>query len=342
MLVVMQSHATEPQIRAVCERIESLGLKAHPIPGALRTAIGITGNKGALDLGVLESLPGVIECIPVSKPYKLVSRDVKEEDTILRILTPSGDVLFGGKHVGLVGGPCAVETEEQCFTTAEGVKEAGVKLFRGGAYKPRTSPYSFQGLGEDGLKILAQVRKHYGLGIITEAIDNESLDLVEEYADVIQIGARNMQNFSLLKRAGRAKKPILLKRGMSATLDEFLMAAEYVLSEGNYNVMLCERGVRTFADHSRNTLDLTIIPAVKKRSHLPILVDPSHGTGKRHKVLPLSRAAVAVGADGLLIEAHHAPDQALSDGMQSILPTELAELVSEVRQIAAVLHREVN
>jgi 3-deoxy-7-phosphoheptulonate synthase len=338
----MQSHATEPQIRAVCERIESLGLKAHPIPGALRTAIGITGNKGALDLGVLESLPGVIECIPVSKPYKLVSRDVKEEDTILRIPTPSGDVLFGGKHVGLVGGPCAVETEEQCFTTAEGVKKAGVKLFRGGAYKPRTSPYSFQGLGEDGLKILAQVRKHYGLGIITEAIDNESLDLVEEYADVIQIGARNMQNFSLLKRAGRAKKPILLKRGMSATLDEFLMAAEYVLSEGNYNVMLCERGVRTFADHSRNTLDLTIIPAVKKRSHLPILVDPSHGTGKRHKVLPLSRAAAAVGADGLLIEVHHAPDQALSDGMQSILPTELAELVDEVRQIAAVLHREVN
>jgi len=342
MLVVMQSHATEQQIRAVCERIESLGLKAHPIPGALRTAIGITGNKGALDLGVLESLPGVIECIPVSKPYKLVSRDVKEEDTILRIPTPSGDVRFGGKHVGLVGGPCAVETEEQCFTTAEGVKKAGVKLFRGGAYKPRTSPYSFQGLGEDGLKILARVRKHYGLGIITEAIDNESLDLVEEYADVIQIGARNMQNFSLLKRAGRAKKPILLKRGMSATLDEFLMAAEYVLSEGNYNVMLCERGVRTFADHSRNTLDLTIIPAVKKRSHLPILVDPSHGTGKRHKVLPLSRAAVAVGADGLLIEVHHAPDQALSDGMQSILPSELAELVSEVRQIAAVLHREVN
>jgi len=342
MLIVMQSHATEQQIRAVCERIESLGLKAHPIPGALRTAIGITGNKGALDLGVLESLPGVIECIPVSKPYKLVSRDVKEEDTILRIPTPSGDVLFGGKHVGLVGGPCAVESEEQCFTTAEGVKKAGVKLFRGGAYKPRTSPYSFQGLGEEGLKILAQVRKHYGLGIITEAIDNESLDLVEECADVIQIGARNMQNFSLLKRAGRAKKPILLKRGMSATLDEFLMAAEYVLSEGNYNVMLCERGVRTFADHSRNTLDLTIIPAVKKRSHLPILVDPSHGTGKRHKVLPLSRAAVAVGADGLLIEAHHAPDQALSDGMQSILPTELAELVSEVRQIAAVLHREVN
>ncbi|HEY8714857.1 MAG TPA: 3-deoxy-7-phosphoheptulonate synthase [Candidatus Acidoferrum sp.] len=342
MLVVMQSHATEQQIRAVCERIESLGLKAHPIPGALRTAIGITGNKGALDLGVLESLPGVIECIPVSKPYKLVSRDAKEEDSVLRIPTPSGDVLFGGTHVGLVGGPCAVETEEQCFRTAEGVKKAGVKLFRGGAYKPRTSPYSFQGLAEEGLKILAQVRKQFGLGIVTEAIDNESLDLVEEYADVIQIGARNMQNFSLLKRAGRAKKPVLLKRGMSATLDEFLMAAEYVLSEGNYNVLLCERGVRTFADHSRNTLDLTIVPAVKKRSHLPILVDPSHGTGKRHKVLPLSRAAAAVGADGLLIEVHHAPDQALSDGMQSILPSELAELVNEVTQIAAVLHRTIN
>jgi 3-deoxy-7-phosphoheptulonate synthase len=342
MLVVMQSHATEEQVNAVCRRVESLGLKAHPIPGSLRTAIGITGNKGALDLGVLESMPGVVECIPVSKPYKLVSRDVKEEDTVLRIPTPSGDVLFGGNHVGLVGGPCAVETEEQCLATAEGVKKAGAKLFRGGAYKPRTSPYSFQGLGEDGLKILAQVRKHYGLGIVTEAIDNESLDLVEKYADVIQIGARNMQNFSLLKRAGRAKKPILLKRGMSATHDEFLMAAEYVLSEGNYNVLLCERGVRTFADHSRNTLDLTVIPAVKRRSHLPIVVDPSHGTGKREKVLPLSRAGVAVGADGLLIEVHHSPETALSDGMQSIIPSELAELVAEVRQIAAVLHRTVN
>jgi 3-deoxy-7-phosphoheptulonate synthase len=342
MLVVMQSHATEEQIRAVCARIEGLGLKAHPIPGAIRTAIGITGNKGAIDLGVLESLPGVVECIPVSKPYKLVSRDVKEEDSIVRIPTPSGDVLVGGKHLALVAGPCAVETEEQCMAIAAGVKKTGVRLFRGGAYKPRTSPYSFQGLGEPGLKILADVRKEHGLGIITEAIDNESLDLVEEYADVIQIGARNMQNFSLLKRAGRARKPVLLKRGMSATLDEFLMAAEYVLSEGNYNVMLCERGVRTFADHSRNTLDLTIVPAVKKRSHLPILVDPSHGTGRRHKVLPLSRAAVAVGADGLLVEVHNEPDKALSDGMQSIIPEEFATLVSEVRQIAEVLHRDVN
>jgi 3-deoxy-7-phosphoheptulonate synthase len=342
MLVVMQSHATEEQIRGVCERIESLGLKAHPIPGTIRTAIGITGNKGAVDLGVLESLPGVVECIPVSKPYKLVSRDAKEEDSVLRIPIPGGEVIVGGKKIALVAGPCAVETEEQCFAIAERVKGSGVRLFRGGAYKPRTSPYSFQGLGEPGLKILANVRKTYGFGIITEAIDNESLDLVEEYADVIQIGARNMQNFSLLKRAGRAKKPVLLKRGISATLDEFLMAAEYILSEGNYNVMLCERGIRTFSDFSRNTLDLAVVPAVKKRSHLPILVDPSHGTGKRHKVLPLSRAAIAVGADGLLVEVHHEPDKALSDGVQSILPEEFGELVKEVRQIAAVLHREVN
>src|SRR6266481_260001 len=342
MLVVMQSHASEEQVRAVCQRIESLGLKAHPIPGTIRTAIGITGNKGAVDLGVLESLPGVVECIPVSKPYKLVSRDAKEEDSVLRISTPAGEVIVGGRHIAMVAGPCAVETEEQCLAIAACVKKTGVKLFRGGAYKPRTSPYSFQGLGEAGLKILSKVRAKYGFGIITEAIDNESLDLVEEYADVIQIGARNMQNFSLLKRAGRAKKPILLKRGMSATLDEFLMAAEYILSEGNYNVMLCERGVRTFADHSRNTLDLTIVPAVKKRSHLPILVDPSHGTGRRHKVLPLSRAAVAVGADGLLVEVHHEPDKALSDGMQSILPEEFAELSEEIRQIAVVVHRKVN
>jgi 3-deoxy-7-phosphoheptulonate synthase len=342
MLVVMQSHATEDQIRTVCDRIESLGLKAHPIPGSIRTAIGITGNRGAIDLGVLESLPGVVECIPVSKPYKLVSRDAKEEDTILRIPTPGGEVQIGGKCVALIAGPCAIENEAQTMAIAERVAQAGFHLFRGGAYKPRTSPYSFQGLGEPGLKLLAKVRERFGLGIVTEAIDHESLDLVEKYADVIQIGARNMQNFSLLKRAGRAKKPVLLKRGMSATLDEFLMAAEYILSEGNYNVMLCERGVRTFADHSRNTLDLSVIPAVKKRSHLPILVDPSHGTGKRHKVLPLSRAAVAVGADGLLVEVHNEPDKALSDGMQSILPDEFVQLAEEVRQIAAVLHRSVN
>ncbi len=342
MLVVMQAHASEEQVRAVCDRIESLGLKPHPIPGATRTAIGITGNKGAVDLGVLESMSGVVECIPVSKPYKLVSRDVKEEDTVVRIPTPLGEVAFGGQQVGMVAGPCAVESEEQAMAIAQRIAAAGVKLFRGGAYKPRTSPYSFQGLGEPGLKVLAEVRKRFGLGIVTEAVDNESLDLVEQYADVIQIGARNMQNFSLLRRAGRSKRPVLLKRGMSATLDEFLMAAEYVMAEGNYNVILCERGVRTFSDFTRNTLDLSVIPAVKKRSHLPIVVDPSHGTGRRHKVLPLSRAGIAAGADGLLVEVHHQPDRALSDGMQSILPDEFDQLVSEVRQIAAVLHRSLN
>jgi len=342
MLVVMQSHATDEQVRAVCERIESLGFKALPVPGAGRTAVCITGNSGAVDLGSLESMPGVIECIPVSKPYKLVSRDVKAENTVVRVPTALGDVAFGGTEVAMVAGPCAIETREQAFTVAKQVKAAGARLFRGGAYKPRTSPYSFQGLGEAGLEIMSDVRKEFGLGIITEAIDHESLDLVEEYADVIQIGARNMQNFSLLKRAGRAKKPVLLKRGMSATLDEFLMAAEYLMSEGNYAVILCERGVRTFSDFTRNTLDLSVVPAVQKRSHLPIVVDPSHGTGRRNKVLPLSRAAVAVGADGLLVEVHHDPDRALSDGPQSILPVEFEQLIREVRLIAAVLGRTIN
>ncbi len=342
MLVVMQAHATEEQVRAVCERVEALGFKAHPIPGSTRTAIGITGNTGAVDIGSLESMPGVVECIPVSKPYKLVSRDIKEEDTVVRIPTPSGGVTIGGQALAVIAGPCAVENPEQTLKVAECVAAAGARLFRGGAYKPRTSPYSFQGLGEPGLKILEEVRKRFGLGIVTEAVDNESLDLVEQYADVIQIGARNMQNFSLLKRAGRSRLPVLLKRGMSATLDEFLMAAEYIMAEGNYNVILCERGVRTFDDFTRNTLDLAIIPAVKRRSHLPIIVDPSHGTGRRHKVLPLSRGAVAVGADGLLVEVHHEPDRALSDGMQSILPVEFEQLMAEVRQIASVLRRTVN
>ncbi|HVA17733.1 MAG TPA: 3-deoxy-7-phosphoheptulonate synthase [Candidatus Dormibacteraeota bacterium] len=342
MLVVMQSHATEEQVRAVCDRIESLGLRAHPIPGSNRTAIGITGNSGAIDIGSLEAMSGVVECIPVSKPYKLVSRDAKEENTVVRIPTPAGEVCVGGAALAIIAGPCAIENREQAMAVAQCVKKAGAHLFRGGAYKPRTSPYSFQGLGEPGLKILAEVRERFGLGIVTEAIDNESIGLVEKYADVIQIGARNMQNFSLLKRAGKSSKPVLLKRGMSATLDEFLMAAEYILSEGNYQLILCERGVRTFSEHTRNTLDLSIIPAVQSRSHLPILVDPSHGTGRRNKVLPLSRAAIAVGADGLIVEVHHDPDHALSDGAQSIIPEELEQLMKEVRQIASVVHRTLN
>ena len=339
MLVVMQAHATEEQVRAVCNKIESLGYRAHSIPGAQRTAIGITGNKGEVEQGTLEEMPGVQEVIRVSKPYKLVSRDLKEESTVISF--PGTNATFGGEGLAIIAGPCAIESREQAFAVAERVSEAGAQFFRGGAYKPRTSPYSFQGLGEEALRIMAEIRDQFGLKIVTEAIDNESLELVEEYADVIQIGARNMQNFSLLKRAGRARKPVMVKRGMSATLEEFLMAAEYVMSEGNYNVILCERGVRTFADHTRNTLDLSIVPAVQRLSHLPIVVDPSHGTGKRNKVTPLSRAAVAVGADGLIVEVHTHPDQALSDGVQSLYPEQFEQLIAQVRQIAPVLGRTI-
>ena len=339
MLVVMQAQATEEQVRAVCQKIEKLGYRAHSMPGAQRTAIGITGNTGEVEQGTLEEMPGVQEVIKVSKPYKLVSRDLKEDNTVISF--PGTAATIGGRGLAIVAGPCAIENREQAFAVAERVHRAGAQFFRGGAYKPRTSPYSFQGLGEEGLRIMAEIRQQYGMKIITEAIDNESLDLVEEYADVIQIGARNMQNFSLLKRAGRAKKPVLLKRGMSATLEEFLMAAEYILSEGNYNVALCERGVRTFADHTRNTLDLSVVPAVQRLSHLPIFVDPSHGTGKRNKVTPLSRAAVAVGADGLMVEVHNQPDQAMSDGPQSLFPDQFDELMMQVRQIASVVGRTV-
>jgi 3-deoxy-7-phosphoheptulonate synthase len=339
MLVVMKAQATDEQIRSVCQKIEALGYRPHAMPGAQRTAIGITGNKGEVEQGTLEEMPGVQEVIKVSKPYKLVSRDVKDESTVIRFAGTAATI--GGPGLAIVAGPCAIESREQAFAVAERVHRAGAQFFRGGAYKPRTSPYSFQGLGEEGLRIMADIRQQYGMKIITEAIDNESLDLVEEYADMIQIGARNMQNFSLLKRAGRARKPVLLKRGMSATLEEFLMAAEYILSEGNYNVALCERGVRTFADHTRNTLDLSLIPAVQRLSHLPIFVDPSHGTGKRNKVTPLSRAAVAVGADGLMVEVHNKPDEAMSDGPQSLFPDQFDELMKQVRQIAAVVGRTV-
>jgi 3-deoxy-7-phosphoheptulonate synthase len=336
MLVMMKSHATDEEIVAVCRKIESMGYKAHPIPGSTRTAIGITGNQGPVEAAAIECLAGVGECVPVSKPYKLVGRELREETTVIDL----GDgVRIGGRDLAIIAGPCAVETREQTRAIAKEVSAAGARLFRGGAYKPRTSPYSFQGLAEEGLKILSDVRKEFGLKIVTEAIDVESVDLVERYSDVIQIGARNMQNFSLLKRAGRSEKPVLLKRGISATLDELLMAAEYILAEGNYNVVLCERGIRTFADHTRNTLDLSVIPAVQRLSHLPILVDPSHGTGRREKVIPLSRAAIAVGADGLMVEVHNRPEEALSDGNQSIEPSEFQKLVNEVSQIAHVLGR---
>ena len=339
MLVVMKAQATQEEIQAVCEHIEQLGFRAHPLPGAQRTAIGITGNQGEVDRGNLEELSGVAEVIRVSKPYKLASRDVKQENTVIRFA--GTDASIGSGNLAIIAGPCSIESREQAFAIAEHVAASGAQFFRGGAYKPRTSPYAFQGLGLEALRIMAEVRDRFGLLIVTEAIDNESLDLVAEWADVVQIGARNMQNFSLLKRAGQLRKPVLLKRGLSATLEEFLMSAEYVMSEGNYEVILCERGVRTFTDHTRNTLDLSIIPAVRRVSHLPILVDPSHGTGKRDSVLPMARAAVASGADGILVEVHDHPEKALSDGPQSIYPGQFTSMMNELEQIAPVVGRKL-
>jgi 3-deoxy-7-phosphoheptulonate synthase len=335
MLIVMDSAATADDVRRVVEAVEGLGLQAHAIPGAQRTAIGVTGNRGSVESASFENLPGVAEVIPVTAPYKLVSREAKREDTVVSI----GGVPVGGPRVAVVAGPCAVESEKQALDIAREVCAAGASLYRGGAFKPRTSPYSFQGLGEAGLKILAKVREETGLPIVTEVIDTDSAELVAEYADCLQIGARNMQNFALLKKVGRMRKPVLLKRGMSATIEEFLLSAEYLLSEGNYEVVLCERGVRTFANHTRNTLDLSVVPYVKRISHLPILVDPSHGTGKRLKVLPMSRAAIAAGSDGLLIEVHDHPEAALSDGPQALLPEMFAQLMAEVRLLAPVVGR---
>ncbi len=335
MLIVMEKGATDDQVKAVTERIRLLGFRPHPIPGAERLAIGITGNHAPIDPAEFDLLPGVQEAIRVTRPYKLVSREVKAGDSVIEV----GGVPIGGRRIVLIAGPCAVESEAQAMAIAEKVAAAGADLFRGGAFKPRTSPYAFQGLGLPALKILAKVRERFGLPVVTEAVDEESMAQVEEYADAAQIGARNMQNFSLLKRAGRARIPIFLKRGMSATLEEFLMAAEYIVSEGNYKVFLCERGVRTFADHTRNTLDLAIVPAVKSLSHLPILVDPSHGTGRRDKVLPLTRAAIAVGADGVMVEVHHDPSKALSDGPQAILPEMFETLAREVAAVAALVGR---
>jgi 3-deoxy-7-phosphoheptulonate synthase len=337
MVITMHKNATAEQIRAVTERVRELGYTPHEMPGAQRTAICITGNKGPLDPSVFTRFEGVIDAVPVSQPYKLVSRELKPESTVVEVR----GVKIGGDSFCVMAGPCSVENIDQLMSTAQHVKAHGAQMLRGGAFKPRTSPYDFQGLKEGGLKMLAEARDATGLPVVTEVKDVETLPLVAEYADVLQIGARNMQNFSLLKRAGRSRKPVLLKRGMSATVEELLMAAEYIMSEGNYNVILCERGVRTFADHTRNTLDLSVVPAVQRLSHLPIIVDPSHGTGKRNKVTPLSRAAVAVGADGLIIEVHPDPDRALSDGKQSLFPEQFDDLMGEVRQIAKVLGRSI-
>src|SRR5574340_22576 len=331
----MRAQAREEDIAAVCRKIETLGLRPHIIPGAQRTAVGITGNPGPVDPSEFEDMPGVADAIAVSKPYKLVSREAKPEDTVVRV----GDAEVGGGTLALCAGPCAVESREQVLAAARAVQAAGAQLLRGGAYKPRTSPYAFQGLGEEGLKLLAEARAETGLAVVTEAVDVETCGLVEEYADCVQIGARNMQNFSLLRRAGRSRKPVLLKRGISSTLEEFLMAAEYLLSEGNYQVILCERGVRTFADHTRNTLDLSVVPAVQRASHLPIIVDPSHGTGRRDKVLPMALAAVAAGASGLIVEVHPNPEKALSDGFQSLYPEQFAELAGECRAVHDLLRQ---
>src|SRR5215467_3381296 len=335
MLIVMIRDATESQIQVVVRKIESIGLIAHPSYGTNRTVIGIIGNLEPIDPSPFIDLPGVAECVRVTKPYKLVGRELKSDKTVIRI----GKAEIGGDEIAIIAGVCAVESREQTMLTARSVAEMGCKWFRGGAFKPRTSPYAFQGLGEEGLKILSDVRDQFGLSIVTEAVDEAALDLCERYADVIQIGTRNMQNFSLLKRAGQARKPILLKRGMSATLEEFLLAAEYIMSEGNYQVILCERGVRTLGDHSRFTPDLSVIPAAQRLSHLPIVFDPSHSTGNRETVIPMSRAAVAAGADGLLVDVHPYPERALCDGPQALLFDMFRDLVAQARAIAEIVKK---
>src|SRR5947208_6901886 len=333
MLIVMKADATASQVDDVVRVIEGLGFKAHAMPGATRTAIGITGNQAAVDPSHFETLPGVSEAIRVSKPYKLITLDLRPEKTIVRV----GDATIGGEELAIIAGPCAIESRDQAFAVAETVAKTGARFFRGGAFKPRSSPYEFPGLGEEGLKIMAEVREQFGLKIVTEALDVPGVELVEQYGDIIQIGARNMQNFSLLRRAGKSKLPVLLKRGMAATLDEWLLAAEYVMSEGNYQVVLCERGVRTFALHTRNTLDLAAVPAVRRISHLPVVIDASHAAGKNSMVAPLARAGVAAGADGVLGEVHNDPKSALCDAAQALTLGEYDVMLRELRAIREVI-----
>jgi len=338
MLILLDSDHTEKDLQGVVERVERMGLKAHVIPGAHSTAVGVTGNDQALDPAVFEELSGVKQAIPVTKPYKLAGRDFKQGETVIDV---AGRVKVGGGRFCVIGGPCAVESEAAVLRIARKVKDAGGHMLRGGAFKPRTSPYSFQGLGEDGLKILAAARDETGLPIITEAIDPRSLELVYKYADVIQLGARNMQNFALLREAGKLDKPVMLKRGMSATIDEWLMSAEYLMSEGNSRVMLCERGIRTFSGYTRNTLDLNAVAVVRKLSHLPVIVDPSHGTGLREKVAPMARAAAAIPAAGVIIEVHDRPEEARCDGHQALSPESFEELIGQLRAMGGVLGFEL-
>lgn len=329
MLVVLHPTATEKDIENVIQHIKSIGLRAKVIPGSMRTAIGILGNTGYVDADAILHMPGVKEVIHVTKPYKLVSREWKKEDTIVR----AGDVKIGGRNFVVMAGPCSVESEEQLMKTAAAVKKAGADILRGGAFKPRTAPYAFQGLGEEGLKILQKAKQKYGMPVVTEVLHVKNLDMVARYADILQIGARNMQNFELLNAVGKLKKPVLLKRGMSAKLEEFLLAAEYILNNGNPNVILCERGIRTFETATRNTLDLNIVALVKQLSHLPIITDPSHGTGKYSLVCPLSLASYAVGAHGIIVEVHPEPEKALSDGDQSLKLDAFTELMKKLNKL---------
>ena len=338
MLVVMEHGATDEQIAKVVDVIREMGYQPRPMPGAQRTTVGLVGNDGRVDGSQLEALEGVAEIIHVSKPYKQVSREWRAENTLVTI---APGVTFGGPTIPIIAGPCSVESEEQIVLAARQVRDAGGAALRGGAFKPRSSPYSFQGLGAKGLELLARAREETGLLIVTEAMDDDGLDAVAEVADLVQIGARNMQNYSLLKRAGRCRKPVLLKRGLAATIQELLLSAEYILAEGNPNVILCERGVRTFDSATRNLFDLAAIAVVHGLSHLPIVADPSHGTGHRDMVIPMARAAVAAGADGLLVEVHPSPDQALSDGAQSLYPAQFAQMMRDVRLIAEAIGRRV-
>jgi len=338
MIIVMEPSATDADVEHVITRIKELGLRPHLSKGVERTIIGVIGDERLIKREQFSLLPHVENVIPILKPYKLSSRDFKPTDSIIDV----AGVKVGGKNVVIMAGPCAVETEEQLMTTAEAVKASGASLLRGGAYKPRTSPYAFQGLGEDGLKLLAQAREKTGLAIVTEVMESAEVELVAEYADLVQVGARNMQNTHLLRSLCKIHKPVLLKRNFSATLSEFLMSAEYLLSGGNDQVILCERGIRTFVEYTRNTLDLNVVPAVKQLSHLPIIVDPSHGTGRHDLILPMSRAAIAAGADGLIIEVHPNPAEAFSDGDQSLTPAAFQQLMKEVRAIAAAVGRSLN
>ena len=337
MLIVMRQDASADDVEAVVERVRGLGLAPHAIPGAQRTAIGITGNKGGLDAGLFEGMKGVREVIRVSQPFKLVSREVKPEDTVIDV----GGAILGGPAIAVMAGPCSVESREQILEAAHAVKAAGARFLRGGAFKPRTSPYEFQGLGEAGLKLLAEAREQTGLKVVTEVMDPDDLPMCLEYADVLQLGARNMQNFSLLKRLGAIKKPVLLKRGPCATVKEWLMAAEYVLAHGNYQVALCERGIRTFETATRNTLDLNAVPVLKALTHLPVVVDPSHGIGLRAHVPAMARAGIAAGADAIIVEVHPRPEKALSDGQQSLTPAEFEELMRQARVIAGAIGRSI-